>query len=719
MEDSQRVELTGTVSRVTFRAEDGYTVLRLEVESGGLVTCVGYFARVAPGDRITCNGRWVSHPKYGPQLSVEAYRLVPPDTTDGIVRYLSSNLISGIGEAMAERIVRRFGKRTLEIIDKEPNRLREVPGIGGKRIAAIKQAWREHRGVSELVVFLESHGIPASTAVRIYKHYGNDALRVLKENPYRLAAEVWGIGFSTADRIASRIGIAPDSPLRIKAGIQYTLSQAVEEGHVYLPLEFLESRCMGILGTGEDSFRDSLQALESERRIVREGERVYPPGLYEAERVIASKLVQLASSTPDWSHSIDDHLLERIGSEQEIHLHTSQIEAIRAGVTSKVLVITGGPGTGKTTIIRALVTLHEMGGRRVLLAAPTGRAAKRMSELAGSEAKTIHRLLEFSPQDGVFRRNSSNPLDADVVIVDEASMLDISLAASLLEAIPEEAGVIFVGDVDQLPPVGPGNFLNDIIAAGTVPVCRLTRIFRQDAGSEIVENAHRINAGEFPVLGKRAGEFFLIEKEHPADVAETIVDICSRRLPGKYGFDSRADIQVLSPMYKGEAGATSLNARLQHAINPLGARFGETRFRVGDKVMQLRNNYDKMVFNGDLGEVLDFDVEEDKLIIRFDYEIAYDRFELDEIALAYAITVHKSQGSEFRCIVMPVITQHYIMLHRNLLYTAVTRARDLVVLVGTRKALALAVRNVRADKRLSSLADRLREAAQNCRGGSA
>ncbi len=707
-ENKETIEIKGVVKRITFRADDGYTVMRLQADSGGMLTCVGYFIRIGEGDHIICKGRWVSHPRYGPQLSVESYRITAPETTDGIIRYLSSNLIAGIGEKMAERIVKRFGRKTMEIIDKEPNRLKEIPGIGEKRIAAIKDAWREHREVSELVVFLESHGVAASTALRIYKHYGPEAIKIVKDNPYRLASEVWGIGFTTADRIASKIGIPPDSPVRVRAAVEYALSQGVEAGHVFLPLDFLKTRCCALLGADEDRLDDSLKVLESEGRVIRENDRLYLPALFHAENIVASKIGELISTHVSFSPELDSGFLEAVQVEQGIELHTSQVDAVLESLQSKVMVITGGPGTGKTTIVRALLHLFERQGQKVCLAAPTGRAAKRMAELAGSEAKTIHRLLEYSPQEGLFRRNASNPLDADVVIIDEASMLDILLAASLLEALAPEASVIFVGDVDQLPPVGPGNFLGDLIESGRVPVRRLTRIFRQDAGSQIVKNAHRINAGEFPVLSRQSGEFFLIEQDSPGEVADTIVDICTRRLPARFGFDPRNDIQVLSPMYKGEAGATNLNSRLQQAINPTGKRFHETRFRVGDRVMQLRNNYEKMVFNGDLGEIVDYDLDEDKLIVRYDYEVAYDRFELDEITLAYAITVHKSQGSEFGCIIMPVITQHYIMLHRNLLYTAVTRAKNMVVLVGTRKALGLAVRNVRHDKRLSSLAERLR-----------
>jgi exodeoxyribonuclease V alpha subunit len=703
------VEIEGDVARITYRSDDGYTVFRLESDRRE-ITCVGSFARVGQGDHLKLKGRWVSHPKYGEQFGVETYEVVPPATTEGIARYLASGLIPGVGESMAERIVKRFGERTIEIIDTEPNRLREIKGLGQKRVAAIKKAWKEHRDISELIVFLESHGVRAGSAIKIYRHYGSKSIEVLSENPYRLASEIWGIGFATADSIATKLGVLPDAPVRVSAGIKYVLAQASEEGHVYLPMEFLRARCVSILGVGEDSFDEMLTELTASGEAVCEDDRVYLPLLLEAEKSIVRSLERiLDGGVQDEPESLDE-VLESVQAEQGIRFEESQLRAIDRGLKSGVTVITGGPGTGKTTIVKAFVRLFEARGWRVSLAAPTGRAAKRMSEIAGRQAKTIHRLLEFSPREGAFRKNSDNPIDSDVVIVDEASMLDILLAASLLKAIKTDTNVVFVGDVDQLPPVGPGSFLRNLIEAGRLPVERLARIFRQDEGGAIVENAHRINHGEYPDFNRTEGEFFLIEEDSPPRVAAAIVDLCARRLPEKFGFDKVMDIQVLSPMYKGEAGATNLNQQLQDAINSSGKRLGDLRFRIGDKVMQLHNNYDKMVFNGDIGRVVDCDLAEGLLTVSYDFEVEYDKSDLDEITLAYAITVHKSQGSEFPCIVMPVLTQHYIMLYRNLLYTAITRARDLVVLVGSKKAVALAVRNVRTDQRYSSLADRLADA---------
>ena len=709
MFDEKVDSLEGEVSKVTFHSEDGYTVLRFRTESDEF-TCTGHFARIGPGDRLRISGKWVVHPRYGTQLSIESYEIVPPHTEGGIARYLGSGLIKGIGREMAQRIVDRFGEKTLEIIEKRPQRLLEVEGIGPARLKAIKKAWREERALSELVMFLESHGIRATSALKIFKRYGSRAIEVVRDNPYRLASEIWGIGFLTADEIAYKLGVDPESSMRIKAGITYVLSQGTDEGHVFLPMEFLSTRCVSLLGVGETSFEDALDELRREGEVVVESENVYLPPLYEAETSVVIDL----KARCDLEHNPDvndvDSTLLAIEKKEGVTFDGSQLNAITHGLKSGFTVITGGPGTGKTTIVQAFVRVYESNRLAISLAAPTGRAAKRMSDVTGMEARTIHRLLEFNPKEGFFRRNEENPIDADLVVVDEASMLDIQLASALLKAIRPTTSVVFVGDVDQLPPVGPGNFLKDIIGAECFPVHRLTRIFRQDETGTIVENAHTINRGEFPEFSRAEGDFFLMDQDKPADVANTIVDLVSRRLPGKFGFDSFADIQVLSPMYKGEAGATNLNAMLQQALNSGGKRMGELRFREGDKVMQLRNNYEKMVFNGDIGRVRECDPEEGTLTVDFGYPVEYDRSELDEITLAYAVTVHKSQGSEFPCIVMPVLTQHYIMLFRKLLYTAVTRAKSLVVLVGSRRAVGIAVKNVRTDQRYSALSSRLRDA---------
>ncbi|MGD9401731.1 MAG: ATP-dependent RecD-like DNA helicase [bacterium] len=706
----ERLEgVEGEVVKVTFHSEDGYTVLRFRTQSDEF-TCTGHFARIGPGDRLRVTGKWVVHPRYGTQLSIESYEIVPPHTVDGIARYLGSGLIKGIGKEYAQRIVEKFGEKTLEIIDRRPERLLEVEGIGRSRLKAVKKAWREERAMSELVMFLESHGVRATSALKIYKRYGGKAIEIVRENPYRLASDIWGIGFVTADKIAYKLGIDPESVIRIRAGITYVLGQATDEGHVFLPREFLSTRCVSLLGVGEDSFDDALDGLRRDGEVVIEDENVYLPHLHEAETSIVVDL----KSRLDLEHrpDVDDveSTLLAIERAQGVTFDGSQLNAISRGLRSGFTVITGGPGTGKTTIVQAFVRVYESNNRAIALAAPTGRAAKRMSEVTGREAKTIHRLLEFNPKDNLFRRNEENPIEADLIVVDEASMLDIMLASALLKAVKSTTSVVFVGDVDQLPPVGPGNFLKDLINSDCFPVHRLTQIFRQDETSTIVENAHSINRGEFPEFSRAEGDFFLFDQAEPAEVANTIVDLVSARLPARFGFDRFADIQVLSPMYKGDAGATNLNAMLQQALNSGGKRMGDLRFREGDKVMQLRNNYEKMVFNGDIGRVLECDPEEGKLTVNFDFPVEYDRSELDEITLAYAVTVHKSQGSEFPCIVMPVLTQHYIMLFRKLLYTAVTRAKKLVVLVGSRRAVGIAVRNVRTDRRYSALGTRLKAA---------
>ncbi len=704
---TEHEEICGEVMRITFRGDDGYTVARVLTEDGEEITCVGTFETAGKGDVRKFYGRWVDHPRYGIQFNVDFSEPLPPKSTDGIVGYLSSGLIPGIGKALAERIVSSFGDRTIEILDKEPNRLKQVPGIGEKRIEAIKRAWREQHGIRELVSMLRSHGISVGTALRIHKQYGAEALSVIQENPYRLALEVWGIGFSKADEIALKMGVPPDSPERIRAGIHFVLWKASEEGHVFLPADVLLERVGQMLGVRWEAFEKCLCELRDQGGVIEDENRIYLPQLYGSEVNAAARLRKLLLLSCSSIDGTQEKEISKLLSESSIALHGSQEEAIRKAIQSKVMIITGGPGTGKTTIIKLLVDYWDRQGRSVSLAAPTGRAAKRMSELAGYEAKTIHRLLEYSPVEGLFRRDSSNPLDADVVIVDESSMIDLPLAEHLLSALRDESSIIFVGDVDQLAPVGVGSFFADLVQSRIVPTSRLTKVFRQREGGSIVENAHRINSGEFPIFTGPDGEFVLIEKENPGEVADVIVNLCSEVLPTRFGYDPEHDIQVLSPMYKGEVGATVLNQRLQATLNPDGKQFNGTRFRVGDKVMQIRNNYEKMVFNGDIGEIVGIDEEQDKMIVRFDSEVEYERADLDELTHAYAVTVHKSQGSEFKCVVMPVITQHYVMLHRNLLYTAVTRAKQRVIMVGTKKAIGIAIRNIRLEKRYSWLVQRL------------
>ncbi|ROQ93603.1 SF1B family DNA helicase RecD2 [Desulfosoma caldarium] len=720
--------LEGQVERVTYAGEeDGYSVLRLRVRGRrDLVTVVGSFVSVTPGEVLRLHGFWRRHPKYGPQFRVDQYEILRPDTVQGICKYLGSGLIKGIGPEMAKRIVKVFGAATLEVIDQKPERLLEVEGIGPKRLSGIVKAWDDQKEIREVMIFLKTHGVSASHATRIFKQYGKDSLTVLQENPYRLAMDVSGIGFVTADKIARSLGFDRDSVRRAQAGLHYVLFKAADDGHVCLPRAQLLRDAEKLLETSVQVLEQGLQALAADGRVILEPlsdavaravadtEVVYLRGYHVAETQTAARLTTIGAWPKRFPSASLDKVLSAVTSQLPFPLAPLQMEAIRKALTEKVMVITGGPGTGKTTLVRAICAAYKRMGARVALAAPTGRAAKRLSETTGQEAATVHRLLEFSPAAGGFQRNEQKPLTADCLIVDEASMLDALLAHHLLKAVSSRTTVIFVGDVDQLPSVGAGNVLKDIIASEAFSVVRLTEIFRQAQKSLIVVNAHRIREGSFPIYGSTQGErlsdFYFIEKDDPEDVLRLVVELCSRRIPGRFHLDPVEDIQVLSPMHRGVVGAQHLNEVLQKALNPRGRaveRAGRI-YRVGDKVMQLRNNYDKEVFNGDMGRIDAVDEENQEIRVRMDGRlVSYDFSELDEITHAYAVSVHKSQGSEYPAVVIPLVTQHYVMLQRNLLYTAVTRGRKLVVLLGSRKALAMAVRNDRLQKRYTLLAHRL------------
>lgn len=712
--------LEGIIERITFRAEDtGYTVAKLQPARGrkDLITIVGAIPQVTPGENVRLEGEWSTHPQYGRQFKIHRYRTVYPSTIQGIRKYLGSGLIKGIGPVTAGRIVQYFGLDTLRIIEEEPSRLIEVEGLGPKRAAMIQRAWEEQREIKEVMLFLQSHDISTSYAVKIWKQYGEQAIPIVRDNPYRLASEVWGIGFLTADRIAQNMGVKPDSEDRIKAGIRYVLSQACEEeGHVYLPLSKLVSQSAANLKVPEERIPPCIEALSATRELIVENDRGVLPVFYHSEKGSAEKLHLLSQIARVERKDVPKEITA-IERRQGLIFAERQREAMIKALTHHLLVLTGGPGTGKTTTILGMIHLFEQRGKRIALAAPTGRAAKRMGEVTGREAKTIHRLLKFNPRQGGFEHNADNPLDIDVLIVDETSMIDILLMYHLLRAIRPLTTLILVGDVDQLPSVGPGNILRDLIASGQVETVRLEHIFRQAEQSWVVVNAHRINRGEFPLLRNDPGkDFFFIEEEDPARVAAQILDLCAERLPGRYGFHPIEDIQVLSPMYRGETGAIHLNQQLQERLNPIGQRqsFDEIQrggmtFRVGDKVMQIRNNYAKEVFNGDIGRIVDIDREVQEVRIVFGEEVTYEFSELDEVVLAYAVSVHKSQGSEYRAVVLPLTTQHYMMLQRNLLYTAVTRAKELMVIVGTKKALGMAIRNNKVAERYTALSERLVE----------
>ncbi len=733
--------LTGVVERITYHDEEtGYTVARVTPEGkDDLVTVVGPMMGVNVGETIRCHGRWVVHPQYGRQFRAERVETVYPATLAGIEKYLGSGLIKGIGPVMARRIVQHFGLDTLRVIDEEPDRLLEVLGIGPKRLSLIKAAWEEQRHIKDVMLFLQSHGVSTGLAVKIYKHYGNEALQVLQSDPYRLAREVHGIGFITADRIARHLGVPEDAPERIAAAVAYLLGEEADQsGHVYLPRSELIARATALLQVAPEKVEEAIATLMEQevinlepvregaagQRTVAEEQAVYLTPFYRAEVGVAHRLRRLLAAHQDTLWHSRLYMFQQfdwsaafaaMAVESGLNLNAEQQAAVRTALTSPVSVLTGGPGTGKTTTVRAIIRLLEAAKARYVLASPTGRAAKRLSEATGRPAQTIHRLLEVAPgSDGVrFKRNDENPLPVDMVIVDEASMLDVLLTNHLLKAIPPGAHLLFVGDVDQLPSVGAGNVLRDIIHSGVVPVVRLQQIFRQAEDSYIVVNAHRIRQGQMPVLdNRRSRDFFLFKVDDPEVAANWIVDIVCHRIPRRFGF-TPDEIQVLSPMHRGAVGVAHLNQRLQEVLNPPAAdkperRVGGRVFRLGDRVMQVRNNYDKDVYNGDWGRIVHMDLEMQSVVVDFDgRHVRYDVLELDELTHAYAISVHKAQGSEYPAIVMPVMTTHYVMLHRNLLYTAITRAKRLVVLVGEPRAISIAVRNAKPIARHSGLAQRL------------
>ncbi|MEE6258173.1 SF1B family DNA helicase RecD2 [Plantactinospora sonchi] len=726
------VVLEAVLERITYANEEtGYTIARFATDRSGadLLTVVGSLLGVQPGESVRLVGRWGSHPKYGRQFEVESYTTVLPATIQGIERYLGSGLIKGIGPKMATRIVDHFGANTLRVIEEEAGRLVEVPGLGPKRTKMIATAWAEQQSIKEVMVFLQGVGVSTSLAVRIYKKYGDGSISIVRNEPYRLAADVWGIGFKTADTIAKGVGIPHDSPQRVKAGIQYTLSEAADAGHCYLPEPNLVADAAEILGVPVELVRTCLDDLAADEGVVREAvpnptveggtiPAVYLVPFHRAESALANSLLRLlrtsADRMPAFATVAWDRALAWLRTRTGTDLAPEQETAVRLALTSKVAVLTGGPGCGKSFTVSSIIQLAAAKQAKIMLAAPTGRAAKRMTELTGHPAATVHRLLQLRPG-GDPTHDRDNPIDADLIVVDEASMLDLILANKLIKAVPPGAHLLLVGDVDQLPSVGAGEVLRDVLAAEAVPRVRLTKIFRQAQESGVVVNAHRINNGQPPLLGEYP-DFFLFPADEPEATAELVVDIVARRVPRKFGLHPR-DIQVLTPMHRGPAGAGNLNTALQQALAPYREgrperRHGARVFRVGDKVIQIRNNYDKGVagvFNGTVGVVTDLSLEQRQLTVRTDEneEIGYDFDELDELQHAYAITVHRSQGSEYPAVVIPVTISSYTMLQRNLLYTGVTRARKLVVLVGSRKALAIAVRTAGTGRRHTALTHRL------------
>ncbi|MDR3567738.1 MAG: ATP-dependent RecD-like DNA helicase [Syntrophobacteraceae bacterium] len=716
-------ELQGQIERITFtNEENGFTIAKVKVSGRqDLVCVVGNLMAPMAGEIIKMQGEWTNHPKFGEQFKIVFYKSMVPATVSAIQKYLGSGLIKGIGPVMAKRIVKKFGKDTLDVIEGDLDRLCSVEGIGAKRLLMIKKAWADQKEIREVMIFLQSHGVSSGYATKIFKHYGNEAIQVVKENPYRLATDIFGIGFVTADKIAEKLGFAKDCELRAQAGILYVLSELSDEGHVYYPYEPLIEKCNEILQIDREGISRAIGTIALNEMIVIEelgegvenNKAVYLAQFHVCETSIARRLGILSKGQKSVREIDADKALRWAQEKLSITLARKQAEAVKTACRSKVMVLTGQPGTGKTTIINSILKIFHALGVNVLLAAPTGRAAKRMSEATGCESKTIHRLLEFSPKKAGFQKNEQHPLGCDLLIVDEFSMVDCVLMHHLLKAIPQHATFIMVGDVNQLPSVGAGNVLNDVISSGKVPVVELNEIFRQARQSSIIVNAHKINSGVIPSFKPSEGElddFFFIRKEEPEEILELILELVKNRIPNRFGFDPIDDIQVLTPMHKGTIGAGNLNAQLQEMLNPSEhsvSRWGRN-FRVRDKVMQIKNNYDKEVFNGDIGRITGIDEEAQELSISFDgRQVDYDFTDLDEVVLAYAVSVHKAQGSQYPVVVIPLHTQHYMLLQRNLIYTGITRGQKLVIMVGTPKALSIAVKNNRTRKRYTRLAERI------------
>ncbi len=714
--------LAGLIERVTFHSEEtGFAVLRVKVKGRReLATVVGSLATVSAGEWITAQGRWVRDSEHGLQLNATFLECTPPTSREGIEKYLGSGMIKGIGPVYAKKMVEKFGEEVLTVIEKSSAQLEEISGIGPERRRRIKEAWKEQRAIREIMVFLHSNGVSTSRAVRIFKTYGEQAIETVRANPYTLAKDISGIGFKTADQIAEKVGIPRESIIRACAGISHCLLEATNSGHCALPKEMLLDAAKGLLLVDETLIREALDRLLVNRELVEEqiGEHalVFLPALRATEIGIAAKIHAMCSM-PSTHPAIDiGKAIEWCEKKTGTELAASQKEAIKKACTSRVLIITGGPGVGKTTLINSLLLIFHAKKIKCLLCAPTGRAAKRLGDATGLEAKTIHRLLEFQPSSGGFTRNEERPLDCDLLVVDETSMVDVQLMHKLLKAVPANAHLIFVGDADQLPSVGPGMVLANLIESGVVPIVRLTEIFRQAAKSHIITNAHRINEGRMPEFGDKTQEsdFYFVEREEPEAIQFTLIRLIKERIPAKWGFDPIGDVQVLCPMNRGSLGAREMNLQLQNALNPQrpdeprAERFG-WQFRIRDKVIQTENNYDKEVFNGDIGRIKAINPDEREVAIQFESrEVIYDFGELDEVSLAYAISIHKSQGSEFPVVIVPVAMQHYMLLQRNLIYTAITRGKKMVVLIGQKKALGLAVRNNRTGERFSGLLERLR-----------
>ena len=716
------ITLEGQVERVTyFNEADHFTIAKLKVKGmRDLVTIIGNLISVSPGEVLKITGSTEQHPRYGLQVRVESYESQIPATVLGIERYLGSGLIKGIGPEMAKRIIKQFGLKTLDIIEKEPRLLAKVDGIGPKRIVQIKTAWQEQKEIRRIMIFLQGHGVTTGLAFKIFKAYGQQSVSKIRENPYALAADLFGVGFLTADRIAQKMGMAKEAPVRRQAGLIYLLQQKSEEGHACLPEEELLESASNQLEIPKSLVKETLALLLKEQKLQQRLRSdglplIFLPYLDLSEEGIARRMTALLQGLPKKEKGLEAVLAQAEGA-LRLHLSEQQKEAIQKALEHKVLIITGGPGTGKTTIIRSILEIFKRLGKKGVLMAPTGRAAKRLGEVTHYPAATIHRALGYNPKLGKFQKDQDHPFNADLVVVDEASMVDTFLMHHLLKAVPDQAVVILVGDVFQLPSVGPGNVLSDLIQSGRIPVVELKQIFRQAEGSLIIVNAHRIHQGDMPFIpqeeDRRNQEFFFIPQEEPEKAAQWILELVQGKIPQRYGLDPFQDIQVLTPMYKGAVGAENLNLLLQQRLNQetLTLQRGPRLFKLGDKVMQIRNNYEKDVFNGDIGRLVKIDSENQEAWVNFDGRfVLYEFSELEELVLAYAISVHKSQGSEYPAVILPVMTQHYILLQRNLIYTAMTRAKRLLILIGTKKALAIGIKNNKPQGRYSFLKERLRQ----------
>ena len=715
-------QIEGTIEQILFfNPENGYSVLKFSVESGETKVIIGNFPPLSPGERLTVTGKWENNPKFGLQFKVDHFVPVLPSSAKGIEKFLSCGLIKGIGPVLAKRIVKEFGERTLDILSHKPDRMKEVEGVGAVKLGEIKRSWEEHQDIRDLIIFLQQHNVSTSLATKIYRHYGQKSYHVLKANPYQLCLDIWGIGFKTADQIALKLGMDPASLERARAFLLYLLEKDNEQGHVFSYESELIARCRDEIGADEDKVREALDFLKTKKHVVAEplaaDTAVYRPFFFHAQEEVVRSIQTLARSSFVQPPFDVDQVVAEVEKELKLEFSELQKTAIRESFQKKILVITGGPGTGKTTIVKAVTAVFDKWGRKVLLAAPTGRAAKRLTETTGKEAKTIHRTLEFNPKLNAFRRTELHPLAGDAIIIDEFSMVDLALMHALIKAIPPSMRLIVVGDKDQLPALGPGTLLRDLIESGQVSVVRLDQIFRQERNSLIVSNAHRINQGQsiiYPPREDKSSDFYFLHQEDPQKVLKMILDLCGYSIPKKLGLPAISpEIQVISPMYKGVVGVDRLNAELQKRLNGSsdGIWIGSREIRLRDKVMQVRNDYEKDVFNGDIGTVVHIDKSRYRVIVHFDGRpVFYEKDDLDDITLAYAVSVHKAQGSEYQAVVMPLLTQHFIMLQRNLFYTALTRAKKLSIIIGSYKALYIAIKNDKPVKRNSRIKEKLLEA---------